>query len=258
MDFKTKISQLLNHNYSPRTAVQYFRTITQYVCWLNRSRDINSEAEIQTTSPVDVLAYLSTLPIDISSQTRNAAIAAIAAMYRLIDHPLSLAHLRARNKRSDKRYPVEAVNEVEVRQIILDLKPPNSLILNLLFYSGLTLDETLNLAVSDIDLANLTGGRASLSQWSADRLKIWIEGKQLSTDQKLFKAANRRNLYDALNACVNRKKMYRKNITPISFRYGGAVAMWQRGATDAEVREFLGCSAGTVREYKRRLQHQIQ
>lgn len=237
MDIITEIHHKLKEQYSPATVVSYLPKIQQYITWLKQHCNI-TESTLNTTTKADVSAWLDTLsPTTVSSH--NLALNAVMAMYRLTEHSIELSDLR----RYDSNHPsVEWVKESEALQIISTVRSPYNIILSLMYYHGLTVQRVLGLRVGDEDSLDV-------DMFLGSALSGWIRQKELVAGDLLF-PGRRTNLSGVVSAAVNRLNLS-KYINTTSFRIGGAVRLWQSGATDDEVREWLQSSPSTLFRYKR-------
>lgn len=134
-------------HYSPRTEEAYVQWVRRFVrfCGLRHPRELG---------PSDVTRFLSSLAVDgnVSASTQNQALAAIVFLYRdVLTMPVGWLTTLVRAKRPG-RVPVVLTRD-EVRQLFARLGrgEPASLVLELLYGTGMRLLEALRLRVKDID-----------------------------------------------------------------------------------------------------------
>jgi integron integrase len=134
-------------HYSPRTEEVYVQWVRRFIraCGTRHPRELGSG---------DVTRFLSDLAVDskVSASTQNQALAAILFLYRdVLDMPIGWLTALVRAKRP-ARVPVVLTKD-EVRQVLGRLKGRGvaSLIISLLYGTGMRLLEALRLRVKDID-----------------------------------------------------------------------------------------------------------
>lgn len=239
------LKQSLLQRYSPATVRQYRSIITEF---LEYNQVTLEDPRLLQVGKSEVESYLDSLPSSHSDSYRNQRVAAIAALYEILESPLpGLSSLRARPAVSGPKHGSSPVlSEDEARRIIQDLPLPYRLILSLLFDSGLSLAEVFALTPSDVQDGRV--GRGPLNQWQIDRLKIWREDTCIDPGQTLFTPTHRYNLYKSLKRCVDRLGLS-KRITPSSFRLGCARRLWKAGLSDTDVACALGVQS--VQRYKK-------
>jgi integron integrase len=134
-------------HYSPRTEEAYVQWVRRFVrfCGTQHPRELG---------PSDVTRFLSSLAVDanVSASTQNQALAAIVFLYRdALDMPVGWLNTLVRAKRPG-RVPVVFTRD-EVRALFAQRErgTPVSLVLELLYGTGMRLLEALQLRVKDID-----------------------------------------------------------------------------------------------------------
>lgn len=136
---------LRTRHYSYRTEKTYIEWILRYI----RFHDIKHPAEM---GAAEVEAFLTYLAVErtIAASTQNQALAALLFLYREV-LSVDLPWLeRFTPAKKSSRVPVVLTKD-EVKMIIGELKEINWLIANLLYGSGLRLQEALRLRVKDLD-----------------------------------------------------------------------------------------------------------
>jgi len=136
---------LRTHHYSYRTEKTYIEWILQYI----RFHGIKHPAEM---GAAEVEAFLSHLAVEraVSASTQNQALAALLFLYKKVlntDFPWLEKFTPAKKS---SRVPVVLTKD-EVKLIINQFRGTNWLIANLLYGSGLRLQEALRLRVKDLD-----------------------------------------------------------------------------------------------------------
>ncbi len=176
-----------------------------------------------------------------SPSTRNQYLTAIQWFYQYIECEIDLSDLRALDKRTS--VPLAVLSEEKARQIIFELRQPHNFTLALMFYCGLTITDIYKSdAAMKIDKPEIIEGM----------LTGWVSYRN-GASSPLIPPSYKKGLYQALTRCVNRLRLYDLgNITPMSFRLGGASRLWGLGHNDPEIMKFLGCSAETLFRYKKR------
>ena len=136
---------LRTHHYSYRTEKTYIEWILQYI----RFHGIKHPAEM---GAAEVEAFLSHLAVEraVSASTQNQALCALLFLYKKVlntDFPWLEKFTPAKKS---SRVPVVLTKD-EVKLIINQFRGTNWLIANLLYGSGLRLQEALRLRVKDLD-----------------------------------------------------------------------------------------------------------
>lgn len=127
------------------------RTVNSYEQWLRRFLRFHALRHPREMGSGEVNAFLTHLAVEqrVSPSTQNQALAALLFLYRdLLERDLELnSVVRARSRR---RLPVVLTTE-EVRAVLQRLDGVESLVVGLLYGSGLRLMEALRLRVKDLD-----------------------------------------------------------------------------------------------------------
>ena len=137
---------LRSGHYSPRTE-------SAYVDWIRRFILFHDKRHPDEMGELEVTAFLSSLATHrrVSASTQNQALAALLFLYqRVLDRDLAWMDHIVRAKRPE-RLPV-VLTRAEVRQLLESVDGVVSLIVRLLYGSGLRLFEALELRVKDLDL----------------------------------------------------------------------------------------------------------
>ncbi|WP_428386033.1 phage integrase N-terminal SAM-like domain-containing protein [Nevskia ramosa] len=132
------------------------RTETAYVNWIRRFILFHGKRHPQEMGAPELSAFLSSLVIDrnVSANTQNQALAAILFLYKAvleIDMPWLADVTRA--KKPQRLPTVLTVEEVSRLLAALDGDPTETLVVRLLYGTGMRLLESLRLRVKDLDLA---------------------------------------------------------------------------------------------------------
>ena len=134
-------------HYSVRTEEAYVDWVCRFVrfCGMRHPRELG---------PGDVTRFLSSLAVErrVSASTQNQALAALVFLYRdVLDMPVGWLHAMVRAKRPG-RLPVVFTRD-EVRKLLAQLQGGGaaSLVVELLYGSGMRLLEALCLRVKDVD-----------------------------------------------------------------------------------------------------------
>ncbi|MDQ6992993.1 MAG: integron integrase [Mariprofundus sp.] len=133
-------------HYSPSTEKSYSHWIARFIRHTGEQRD-NGELSINNFS--DFISYLA-IQKKVSAATQNQAFNALLLLFRDILH-VDTAHLPVTIRaKQGKRLPsVLSVNEVQ--KIFTAVEPKYSLMIKLLYGSGMRMGELLRLRVQDID-----------------------------------------------------------------------------------------------------------
>ena len=138
--------RMVERRFSPRTMDAYAGWIRRYVVFHGRRHPLELDA-------TDVREFLSDLAVRkrVSASTQNQAMAAIAFLYdNVLRKPLSpVTGVEAASV--PRRLPVVLSRE-EIRQIINELREPTSLVVSLLYGSGMRLMECVSLRIKDLDI----------------------------------------------------------------------------------------------------------
>src|SRR5439155_648945 len=140
-------------HYSPRTEEAYVQWVRRFIrfCGLRHPRELG---------PRDVTRFLSSLAVDtnVSASTQNQALAAIVFLYRdVLNMPVGWLNALVRAKRPG-RVPVVFTRD-EVRKLFAQLQGRGgggggaaaTLVIELLYGSGMRLVEALQLRIKDVD-----------------------------------------------------------------------------------------------------------
>ncbi len=134
-------------HYSPRTEEAYVQWVRRFIrfCGLRHPRELG---------PSDVTRFLSSLAVDanVSASTQNQALAAIVFLYRdVLNMPVGWLNALVRAKRPG-RVPVVFTRD-EVRKLFAQLQGRGAatLVIELLYGSGMRLVEALQLRIKDVD-----------------------------------------------------------------------------------------------------------
>src|SRR5260221_5859489 len=134
-------------HYSPRTEEAYVQWVRRFIrfCGLRHPRELG---------PSDVTRFLSSLAVDanVSASTQNQALAAIVFLYRdVLNMPVGWLNALVRAKRPG-RVPVVFTGD-EVRKLVAQLhgRGAPTLVVELLYGSGMRLVEALQLRIKDVD-----------------------------------------------------------------------------------------------------------
>ena len=134
-------------HYSPRTEEAYVQWVRRFIrfCGLRHPRELG---------PSDVTRFLSSLAVDanVSASTQNQALAAIVFLYRdVLNMPVGWLNALVRAKRPG-RVPVVFTRD-EVRKLFAQLlgRGAATLVIELLYGSGMRLVEALQLRIKDVD-----------------------------------------------------------------------------------------------------------
>ena len=134
-------------HYSPGTEEAYVQWVRRFIrfCGLRHPRELG---------PSDVTRFLSSLAVDanVSASTQNQALAAIVFLYRdVLNMPVGWLNALVRAKRPG-RVPVVFTRD-EVRKLFAQLQGRGAatLVIELLYGSGMRLVEALQLRIKDVD-----------------------------------------------------------------------------------------------------------
>src|SRR5258708_12515400 len=136
-------------HYSPRTEEAYVQWVRRFIrfCGFRKRRE---------RGPTAVTRFLSSLAVDanVSASTQNQALAAIVFLYRdVLNMPVGWLNALVRAKRPG-RVPVVFTRD-EVRTLFAQLQGRGAatLVIELLYGSGMRLVEALQLRIKDVDFA---------------------------------------------------------------------------------------------------------
>ena len=146
-----KISEILKltnclkaHHYSPRTIESYTKWINQFLSVYEQSDEITIQKQINEFLTKLAVKY------NVSPSTQNQALAALLFYFRHVKHiePENLADvIHAKHK---KRIPVVLTKE-EIHSIIVHMTGSKKLAVELLYGTGMRLNEVLSLRILDLD-----------------------------------------------------------------------------------------------------------
>ena len=132
-------------NYSNKTEQAYSKWIKQYIIFHDKKHP-------QDMGAVEIEAFLTHLAMDrnVAASTQNQALSAILFLYReVLNQPVEIDFQYIGAKRP-KRLPV-VLTKAEVQNILVRLSGEPKLIAQLLYGSGLRLNEAMRLRVKDLD-----------------------------------------------------------------------------------------------------------
>jgi integron integrase len=133
-------------HYSPRTEEAYFHWIRQFCAFHgNRSPRLLGAPEIT--------AYLNHLAVErrSSASTQNQALCALAFLYKKVLE-VDMPTLGSLTRAAKPAHLPTVLSREDVRKLLAQLDPPFLLIGELLYGSGLRLNEALAIRVKDVDL----------------------------------------------------------------------------------------------------------
>ena len=131
-----------------------YRTEQTYVQWIRRFILFHNKRHPQEMGVAKIEAFLTWLAVQeqVSASTQNQALSALLFLYRsMLKQPLDDSIDAVRAKRS--RYLPTVLTPEEVSQILSQLSGVYQLFIQLLYGSGLRLNEGLRLRVKDLDFA---------------------------------------------------------------------------------------------------------
>ena len=144
----SEIQKLTNclkaHHYSPRTIESYTKWINQFLSVYEQSDEITIQKQINEFLTKLAVKY------NVSPSTQNQALAALLFYFRHVKHiePENLADvIHAKHK---KRIPVVLTKE-EIHSIIVHMTGSKKLAVELLYGTGMRLNEVLSLRILDLD-----------------------------------------------------------------------------------------------------------
>lgn len=132
-------------NYRPRTA-------KAYVYWIDRYLTFHASADPLDLREPEVNAFLTQLAVgeDVAASTQNQALSALLFLYdKVLGRPLEHIENIVR-ARKPKRLPT-VLSRAEWERLQRELNGTPLLVCQLIYGSGLRLDEALNLRVKDLD-----------------------------------------------------------------------------------------------------------
>jgi integron integrase len=128
------------------------RTEDTYVDWIKRFILFHKKRHPQDMGAPEIEAFLTHLAVDlnVASSTQNQAYSAILFLYRYVLHIDLPDTLNAARAKKPKRLPVVLTRD-EVRRVIDQLDGTPKLMVQLLYGSGLRLNECVRLRIKDLD-----------------------------------------------------------------------------------------------------------
>lgn len=127
------------------------RTEDTYVDWIKRYILFHKKRHPQEMGLTEIEQFLTHLAVDlnVAASTQNQAYSAILFLYRYVLH-IDLPDINAVRAKKPKRLPVVLTRD-EVRRVIDQLDGTPKLMVQLLYGSGLRLNECVRLRVKDLD-----------------------------------------------------------------------------------------------------------
>jgi integron integrase len=136
-------------HYSPKTEQAYLNWIKQYILFHDKKHP-------QDMAATEVKVFLTHLAVErkVAASTQNQALSAILFLYReVLGKPIATGFQYIGAKRP-KRLAV-VLTKSEVQQILVRLSGDTKLVVQLLYGSGLRLNEAVRLRVKDIDFEQI-------------------------------------------------------------------------------------------------------
>lgn len=130
-----------------------YRTEETYVQWIRRYILFHNKRHPREMGIAEVEAFLTYLAVEgqVAASTQNQALAALLFLYRnVLNQELGLLEA-IRAKRSN--YLPTVLTKSEVRSVLQHLSGVHSLVIRILYGSGLRLNEGLSLRIKDLDFA---------------------------------------------------------------------------------------------------------
>jgi integron integrase len=129
-----------------------YRTEESYVAWIRRYILFHNKRHPKDMGTAEITAFLSHLAIDgqVTASTQNQALSALLFLYRHVLHQEpegSIDALRAK----PSRYLPTVLTKEEILTVIANLSGVYQLVVQVLYGSGLRLNEALRLRIKDID-----------------------------------------------------------------------------------------------------------
>lgn len=131
-----------------------YRTEQSYVAWIRRYILFHHKQHPNQMGVAEIEAFLSHLAVteQVSASTQNQALCALLFLYKyVLKQPITDPLDAVRAKKS--RYLPTVLTKAEVRSVLQNLSGVHQLFIQLLYGSGLRLNEGLRLRVKDIDFA---------------------------------------------------------------------------------------------------------
>ncbi|MDX2217122.1 MAG: integron integrase [Oculatellaceae cyanobacterium bins.114] len=131
-----------------------YRTEESYVYWVRRYILFHNKQHPKDMGSAEITAFLTHLAVNeqVAASTQNQALSALVFLYRHVLHQPLEASINAVRAKPTQHLPT-VLTPTEVRQVIQHLSGVHKLIIQLLYGSGMRLNEGLRLRVKDLDLA---------------------------------------------------------------------------------------------------------
>ncbi|HRQ39773.1 MAG TPA: integron integrase [Chloroflexota bacterium] len=129
-----------------------YETEKTYVDWIRRFILFHDKRHPNEMGKVEIEAFLTHLAVEknVAASTQNQALQAILFLYReVLEQPLDF-NIQAMRAKRPQRLPT-VLNKEEVNLVIAELGGVPKLVVQLLYGSGLRVNEALSLRVKDID-----------------------------------------------------------------------------------------------------------
>jgi len=131
-----------------------YKTEQTYVGWIRRYILFHHKQHPKDMGAAEIEAFLTHLAVDgqVSASTQNQALSALLFLYRYVLHQEvseSIEAVRAK----PSRYLPTVLSKAEVRSILQQVSGEPGLVIQVLYGSGLRLNEGLRLRVKDLDFA---------------------------------------------------------------------------------------------------------
>jgi site-specific recombinase XerD len=131
-----------------------YRTEESYVAWTRRYILFHNKQHPKEMGCPEITAFLTHLAVTehVAASTQNQALSALLFLYRhVLQQPLDVSINAVRAKPS--QYLPTVLTPTEVRDVIQHLSGVHQLVIQLLYGSGLRLNEGLSLRIKDFDFA---------------------------------------------------------------------------------------------------------
>jgi integron integrase len=128
------------------------KTEQAYVYWINQYIIFHNKKHPQEMGPAEIEAFLTHLAVDrnVAASTQNQALSAILFLYREVLNQSVAIDFQYIGAKRPKRLPV-VLTKAEVQNVLVRLSGEPKLIAQLLYGSGLRLNEAVRLRVKDLD-----------------------------------------------------------------------------------------------------------
>jgi integrase len=132
-------------NYSNKTEQAYVNWIKQYIFFHDKNHP-------QDMGAFEIEAFLTHLAVDrnVAASTQNQAFSAILFLYREVLNQSVAIDFQCIGAKRPKRLPV-VLTKAEVQNVLVRLSGEPKLIAQLLYGSGLCLNEAVRLRIKDLD-----------------------------------------------------------------------------------------------------------